>query len=120
MHFVLSSKGVGLGAGQWGLEPATLKSIRNRIVDEADGAALIEALDQAATLRCRMGEPDLARSPKGFDAHGRRGELLRYKAVVARIHEDPFPKSRIIGAGAEDWVMEATTTLMPLIRWLNA
>ena len=31
MHFVLHPEGIGYGAGQWGLEPAALKRIRERI-----------------------------------------------------------------------------------------
>ncbi len=120
MHFVLSSNGVGAGAGEWGIEPAALSSLRQRIVDDADGAALIAALERAETVGCRLGEPDLARLPKGFEAEGRRADLLRYKGFVARTHDNPAPKSRIIGQGAEDWVMETTETLMPLIRWLSA
>ncbi len=120
MHFVLSSHGVGLGAGEWGIEPAALTSIRKRIVDDADGAALIAALERAETIGCRLGEPDLARLPRGFEADGRRADLLRHKGFVARTHDNPAPKSRIIGKGAEDWVMETTETLMPLIRWLTA
>ncbi len=120
MHFVLSPAGVGYGAGQWGIEPAALTALRQRIVDKADGAALIDALNGAETVGCRMGEPDLARLPKGFDAEGRRAELLRYKGFVARTHDRPAPKSRIIGKNAEDWVMETTEALMPLIRWLSA
>lgn len=119
MHFVLSPEGVGYGAGQWGIEPSALGVIRNRMVDESDGAVLIDALDRAEQVGCRMGEPDLARLPKGFDAEGRRAVLLRHKGFVARTHEKPAPRSRIIGKTAEDWVMETTDALLPLIRWLN-
>lgn len=119
VHFVLSPDGVGFGAGQWGIEPKALQVLRERIVDVRDGDALINALEQAEGVGCRMGEPDLARLPKGYSADGRREELLRYKGFVARTHEKSAPKSRIIGPKGVDWVMETTEALMPLIRWLS-
>ena len=120
MHFVLSKEGVGYGAGLWGIEPKALQSYRARILDADEGDRLVSALERAAEVGCRMGKPELARMPKGFNAEGPRAELLRYKSFVARTHEKPSPQSRIIGKKAEDWVMQTTEALMPLIRWLNA
>ena len=117
MHFVLSPEGVGYGAGQFGLTPEELRAMRQRIV--SDGAGLEAALVRAADVGCRMGEPVLARVPKGFDSEGPRADLLRYKSFVARTHDDPAPKSKVLGAGAEDWMLEMTEALLPLIRWLH-
>ena len=119
MHVVLSPDGVGYGGGQWGIEPKALQSLRQRIVDDEDGSDLMAALERATEVGCRMDAPDLARMPKGFAAEGRRAELLRYKGFVARTHERLVPKSKIIGKRAEDWVMETTKALLPLIRWLS-
>ena len=118
VHIVLHPEGVGYGAGQFGLQPADLTAIRARILDRADGDALIAALDKAETIGCRMGEPDLARLPTGYAADGRRAELLRHKAIVARTHENDAPPSVLIGKGGDDWTMKTTETLMPLVRWL--
>lgn len=96
VHFVLSGAGVGYGAGQWGIEPARLKELRHRILDGADGAALMSALDRAAEIGCRMGSPDLARLPKGFEAEGRAAELLRYKGFVARTRDNIAPKTQLL------------------------
>ncbi|MEL7150405.1 MAG: DUF2461 domain-containing protein [Pseudomonadota bacterium] len=118
MHFVLSPDGVGYGAGQWSLPPDRLKALRARIMEEAEDNGLQAALDQAASVECRMGEPHLARVPKGYGAEGRKAELLRYKGFVARTHDKPSGASCMIGQNAADWVMEKTTALLPLIRWL--
>ena len=118
VHIVLHPRGVGYGAGHYGIAPDRLAEIRDRIIDKADGDALIAALERAGEVGCRMGEPDLARLPKGYEAEGRRCELLRYKSVVVRTFEGDAPPGVVIGDGAEDWVMETTGTLMPLIRWL--
>ena len=118
VHIVLNPKGVGYGAGQFGLEPAALKRIRARIVGK-DGDGLVSAFDAAATVGCRAGEPDLARLPKGFDAEGPHAHLLRYKSFVARTHDKDAPQDAILGEGARDWVLGVTDTLLPLVRWLK-
>ena len=118
MHLVLQPSGVGYGAGQFGLEPADLARHRGRIVGR-DGEALVEALDQAQAVGCTMGEPDLARLPKGFEAEGARALLLRHKAYVARTFDHVAPASKVIDPGARDWVIQTTEALMPLIRWLE-
>lgn len=118
VHFVLNPKGVGYGAGQFGLEPAALAALRHRIVGP-DGDVLIAALEDAETVGCRMGEPDLARLPKGFEAEGQRAQLLRYKGIVARTFDKDAPASSIIGSKAQDWVMNTTASLVPLLRWLQ-
>ncbi|MDD9924000.1 MAG: DUF2461 domain-containing protein [Boseongicola sp.] len=118
MHFVLSPDGVGYGAGQFGIEPKNLTRFRDRIHDEQDGNALIEALNEAATVGCQFGEPDLARVPKGFDADHPRSDLLRYKSYVARTHDTQAAAGNIIGPDAVDWAMEVTRKLVPLLQWL--
>ena len=118
MHVVLSPEGVGYGAGQWALDPARLATLRARVA--SDPAELLAALDSARSVGCSLGEPDLARLPKGFTADGPAADLLRYKGFVARIRDAPAPAAAVIGAGGPDWVMERTRALLPLIRWLCA
>ena len=120
MHFVLQPDGVGFGAGQWAIEHAALAQLRSRIVSDADGNRLIDAIALAANTGARIGEPDLARLPKGFKADGERAELLRHKGFVVRTHDKPAPKSKMIGKGAEEWAMKTTEAFLPLIRWLVA
>ena len=117
LHVVLNPDGVGYGAGQFGLEPAALKAIRGRIAG-AEGDALIAALEAADKVRCHMGEPELARLPKGFEAEGRRAELLRHKAIVARTFEHVDPAGSVMGSAGKDWLLGKAEALMPLVRWL--
>ena len=119
MHIVLNSGGVGYGAGQWAFEPAALAKLRKRIAGK-DGEALIAAVERAKAVGCRMGEPALARLPKGFDAEGQRAELLRHKGFVVRTHDKDAPKARMIGKGAADWAMETTEACLPFLRWLSS
>lgn len=118
MHVVLTPTGVGYGGGHFGIEPGRLGELRKRIAGP-EGEALIEALNAAEAAGCTMDAPDLARMPKGFEAEGRRAELLRYKSFVARTHGNEGPPSVLTGPGAEDWVMEKTRACMPLVRWLS-
>lgn len=120
VHIVLMPDGVAFGAGQFGLTPEQLTEIRNRMVDPADGDALIAALDAAETVGCRMPEPDLKRLPKGYEAEGRRAELLRYKAIVVRSFDTLAPKDVLIGDVAPEWTQRTTEALVPLVRWLSA
>lgn len=119
MHLVLHPKGVGYGAGLYGLDPPALARLRDRIVAPLDGDALIGALDVAAEVGARIGEPDLARLPRGYEAEGRRAELLRHKAIVARTFDDGAPTDVMTGEGAIDWTLGTTRKLLPLIRWLS-
>lgn len=119
MHVVLNPKGVGYGAGQFGLEPKALAVIRKRIAGPG-GDELIAALDWAEAVGCSMGDPDLARLPKGFEATGRQAELLRHKAMVTRTHDQDAPASVLTGPSAKDWLLETTEALLPLLRWLQS
>lgn len=119
MHIVLNPKGVGYGAGQFGIEPKALAQLRDRMMDPAECAALIKALDKAQSVGCRMGEPDLVRLPKGFEAEGRQAELLRHKAIVARTHDGDTAVSKIVGKAGPEWALKTTDALLPLIRWLQ-
>jgi len=119
MHIVLQPDGVGYGAGLFGIDPQSLSGIRDRIVDKSDGDALLSAIDSAATVGCAIGDPEIARLPKGYVAEGKRADLLRHKSFVARTYDNPASKDVIIGPDAKNWVLQMTKALMPLIRWLN-
>ncbi|MEM7733738.1 MAG: DUF2461 domain-containing protein [Pseudomonadota bacterium] len=119
LHLVLQPDGVGYGAGQWGIDPARLGVLRQRIIDEEEGETLQKALGAAATVDCTMGAPDLARVPKGFSVDNERSGFLRYKGFVARTKDTLADRSVLLDAGAADWVMMVGAALMPLIRWLS-
>jgi uncharacterized protein (TIGR02453 family) len=120
MHIVLQPDGVGYGAGLFGIDPNSLTGIRKRILDVSDGDALLSAIEMAAAVGCTMGDPELARLPKGYAAEGARADLLRHKSFVARTFGIPASKDVIIGPDARNWVLQTTSALMPLIRWLNS
>lgn len=119
VHLVLHPNSVGYGAGQFGIEPKHLGVLRDRMLDEEDGNALIAALGQAEKVGCTMGQPDLARLPRGYEATGQRAELLRHKSIVVRTRDREEPVSAMLGGNSVDWFMGVTRELLPLISWLN-
>ncbi len=118
-HFSLGLRGVGYGTGLYGLEPAALKRLRDAIVDPVEQKALFASLDTLEADGCTMGQPDLARLPKGYEAEGRAAVLLRHKSLVARTFDNPAPARAIQGEEGLDWAMERTQAMLPLIRWLS-
>ena len=121
MHFVLTPTGVGYGAGAYGFDAAMIKRYRDRVVDPGPGAgdALAHALDRAGEVGSTIGEPDLARLPKGYAAEGRAAQLLRYKSVVARTHGTEAQPGVLIGPDAVRWAMDITQAHVPLLKWLQ-
>lgn len=119
MHFSLHPGGVGYGAGMWGLSPAQLQTWRDMVVDKVEGPKVAAALDAAEAVGCTLGAPSLARLPKGYEAEGRAAELLRHKSLVARTYGNSAKPSVLTGDGAENWAMEMTRALLPVIRIAN-
>ena len=118
-HFSLYEQGVGYGTGLYGLQPAALKRLRDAIVDPVEQKTLFASLDTLEANGCTLGEPDLARLPKGYEAAGRAADLLRRKSLVARTHEGGGARADIMGEAGLDWAMARTEAMLPLIRWLS-
>jgi uncharacterized protein (TIGR02453 family) len=118
MHVVLTPRGVGYGAGLYGLGPDALERYRARLGDPEEVGALARALDHAAAVGARLGEPDLARPPRGYAAEGRAADLLRYKSIVVRTVGNDAAPSVLIGPGAVDWAVATTRAFLPLLAWL--
>ena len=120
VHFVLGADSFGYGCGNWVVDADQLAAYRQAVVG-AGGAALEEALVQAASVGCRLGEADLKKLPKGIDASMPRAELTRYKGLVARTFEEdgphPVPAQLLTG----DWrgyLEQLAGQLAPLNAWL--
>lgn len=118
MHFSLHPGGVGYGAGMWGLQPAQLQTWRDLVTDRVEGPKVLAALDAAEKVKSTLGEPDLARLPKGYSADGRTAELLRFKSLVARTRGTGAGPKVLTGAGARDWALDMTRAHLPLLRML--
>ncbi|MGR3344499.1 MAG: TIGR02453 family protein [Paracoccaceae bacterium] len=119
MHFVLNPHGLGYGAGAFGLAPADLQALRDRIVDRASRKRLLTAIARATAAGCSLGKPDLTRLPKGYETDGDWEFLLRHKSFVMRTRQDTSSPDWIFTDDCLGQLMSITHELMPLIRWLS-
>jgi len=118
MHFVIHSDSIGYGAGVFGLTPAKLSVLRDRIMDPTDRAELLSAISAASAVGCAFDPPDLKRLPQGYSCDADWEHLLRRKALVMRTLEPIAPPGWLATGDAVEQIMALTRALMPLIRWL--
>ncbi|NNF25261.1 MAG: DUF2461 domain-containing protein [Rhodobacteraceae bacterium] len=119
MHIVLNPLSIGYGAGAYGFDGAMLKRYRDQVLVPSRRDALLSALRSAGAVGSTLGEPDLVRLPRGYDATDEAARLLRYKSVVARTHGSEAEPGVLIGPGAADWALKITRAHLPLLRWLQ-
>ncbi len=119
VHLVLNPDGVGYGAGTWALDGPMLARYRNRVLEDTDRTDLTRALAAAESIGCTLGDPDLAKLPRGYDATGKTADLLRYKVLVARTHDRDAEPEKVIGAGGVDWALGLAQTLAPFNKWVS-
>lgn len=118
MHIVLTPKGLGYGAGHYGLEPAALERMRARICNEADRAALLSALKSAEAVQSTLDAPDLARVPKGYAAEPGWDHLLRRKSLIVRTQSDLAPPDWLFTPEAPERLAAIIRAHLPVLSWL--
>lgn len=118
MHIVLTPRGLGYGAGHYGLQPGALEALRHRICDDGDRADLIKALDAAKSVGSVLDEPDLARVPKGFAADPAWDHLLRRKSLIVRTRENLAAPEWLFTGEAPERLAAITRAHLPLLAWL--
>lgn len=118
MHIVLTPEGLGYGAGQYGLEPAALDRMRQRICNPKDRAALLTALEDAAAVKSHIDPPDLARTPKGYDAQPEWDHLLRRKNLIVRTQGDHPVPDWLFTSEAPEQLSTIVRAHLPLLAWL--
>ena len=119
VHLVISAKGIGFGAGIYGLTPEALAAFRRRICESAERAGFEAALEEAGRVGAVLDPPDLARLPKGFGAASWDG-YLRRKSVIVRHEGDEGHPDWLFGPGAVAGWMGIVGALAPLPLWLAA
>ena len=118
MHFVIAHDHLGFGSGQWGFDSDALKRYRNAVADGANAQALQQAINTAcADGTYTLGDPALARVPKGFDAEALHAGLLRHKGVVVKGERASHP-AVLFSPEIIDWTLQQIELTMPLHRWL--
>ncbi len=120
MHIVLTPQGLGYGAGHYGLDPAALDRMRQRILNRAERECLLAALAQAETVDSRLDPPDLARLPKGYAPAPDWDHLLRRKGLIARTQTDLPAPGWLFTPKAPARLIALVQAHLPLLAWLTA
>lgn len=119
MHVVIGPDGIGYGAGHFGVEAGTLEKYRTAIMEPKSREQLLAAVERAKAIGCEMGDPALKTMPRGYATDAPWSYLLRYKAFVARTHENvPLP-GWVNGPNLVDEIMNLTDACQPFISWLH-
>lgn len=118
IHLVLHGDGLGLGVGQWAMAADELAAYRAALAAPARRAKLKAALKAAEGVGATLGDPELARLPKGVDSIGEDDHFLRRKGLVARSHTRlPIP-AEMLGPGAVDYASTLIKAVAPVSDWL--
>lgn len=118
MHLVLTAGGLGYGAGQYGLEPAALDRMRQRICDPKDRARLMQALEAAEAVQSTLDPPELVRIPKGYAAAPDWDHLLRRKSLIVRTQTNLPPPDWLFTPAAPDKLAAITRAHLGVMDWL--
>ena len=114
--FGLDTDSLALGTGIFAFDKAGLERFRTRVLME-DGAALERLMQDLKGDGVRFGEPDLRRTPSGYDKDHPRAVLLRHKGLSAWIdHANP---NVVTSSTLIDRCMQDFQRLKPLFDWLS-
>jgi len=119
IHLVLAHDHFGYGSGHWAFDPKGLEKYRRSVLDGAARSELDTALESASEIGCLLGEEELKRLPKGYDADSRAAQLLRRKGLVAKTSDNIGFDDRLFGPQAVDFVTEIFEALAPLDAWID-
>lgn len=108
--FGISPDYISAGGGRMGMQKETLDAFRARV--DAAGDGLQAELDALAAEGFRIGEPDLKRVPRPYDADHPHGALLRRKSMTAWMDFDQAPPDPAKAVSA------VFARLLPLRAWL--
>ncbi len=108
----------GLMAGKFHFAKPMLEAYRQAVLDEALGAALIEAAAAVTAAGYNISGRHYKTAPRGYDKNHPRIEWLRYNHLYAGTHDIDWrtvSSPRLI-----DTCFEHFSALAPLLRWLVA
>lgn len=118
MHLVLTADGLGYGAGQYGLEPAALDRMRQRLCDPKDRARLLLALEAAGSVQSTLDAPELSRVPKGYDTEPDWDHFLRRKSLIVRTQSNLPPPDWLFTPEAPQRLGAITRAHLGVMDWL--
>lgn len=119
IHLVLHPDGIGYGAGQWAFSAEQIDQYRRQVSKPAIRDELIDALAIAAKTGCEMGEPELKKIPREFEADGEWQDFLKRKSLVTRTYSRVDTPSAMFSPDAISWSAKLFEKLAPLNGWIN-
>ena len=113
----LSADGLGAGSGIYMFSPEQVQRWREAVAEDRSGKPLVKLLDDLRATGIGVSSHDvLARVPAGYPKDHPRGELLRYKDLVAW---RDWPVAAWLGtAKAKTRIEEFFRICAPLNDWL--
>jgi uncharacterized protein (TIGR02453 family) len=118
VHIVIHPQSLDFGAGEYGLPQDALERFRQRVCDDTERQALLRAAARIEAIGGRWDEPDLKRTPPGFEAGPEWNHLLRRKSVILR-GSIPLP-DWLFTPDALQQVEAMLDAHLPLIEWMEA
>jgi uncharacterized protein (TIGR02453 family) len=117
--FRLEADALTLGAGRHHFEPPLLERYREAVADPTQGGALVEAVEQVEAAGYEVGNRGYKRTPAGYSAEGRRGDLLLHDGLFSYAVLRPVPPqahtSELPALSAERFAEQS-----PILAWLGA
>jgi uncharacterized protein (TIGR02453 family) len=89
--FRLTPQELLLGAGKHHFEPELLARYREAVADPDRGSALVDAVERVEAAGHQLGGRHYKRMPAGYEADGRRAELLLHAGLYAFAKIAPVP-----------------------------
>lgn len=117
-HYVeLSLDGVFVAAGMYAPMPDQVARLRDAVADGRKAAPLRKAIAAAAAAGLELGEPDLKRVPRGYDADHPRADLLRHKKLV--LHRRTPVGAWVHRRECGERVRADLDAMSPVVEWLR-
>ncbi len=114
----LSSEGLAVGAGYYMIEPRQLQALRDAILDEKAGPAVVKITDALVRDGAELiSQGTLATAPRGVAKDHPRIALLRMKGLAVWWEHAPGPW--LSTAEAKHVVVDHFREAQPLMEWLD-
>jgi uncharacterized protein (TIGR02453 family) len=117
LYAELSARGLYAAAGYWRMAADQLARYRAAVDADDAGAALARAVAAVEGDGLELVPAALKRVPRGFARDHARGELLRFKDLIAGRRLGPGPA--LATPAARDHVASTWRAARPLVAWLD-
>jgi uncharacterized protein (TIGR02453 family) len=117
LYAEISARGLYAASGYWRMASDQLTRYRAAVDDDVVGEALAGVVVAAREAGLELAPPALKTAPRGMARDHPRGELLRYKDLIAGRRVAPGPA--LATRAARDHVATIWSAARPLVAWLD-